>query len=46
MFESIMKLVEDEEDLHKMPVRKFFTNAFGTILNDAIIALMKKQQKS
>ena len=29
-----------------MPVRKFFTNTFGTHLNDAIIALMKKQKKS
>lgn len=29
-----------------MPVRKFFNNTFGTLLNDAIFALMKKQQKS
>ena len=29
-----------------MPVRKFFNNTFGTLLNDAIFALMKKQKKS
>ena len=28
-----------------MPVRKFFNNTFGTILNDAIFALKKKQSK-
>jgi len=28
-----------------MPVRKFFNNTFGTILNDAIFALLKKQSK-
>lgn len=29
-----------------MPVRKFFNNSFGQILNDAIFALKKKQLKS
>jgi hypothetical protein len=29
-----------------MPVRKFFMNTFGTLLNDAIFALTKKQQKN
>ena len=29
-----------------MPVRKFFYNTFGTLLNDAIFALIKKQKKS
>jgi hypothetical protein len=28
-----------------MPVRKFFNNVFGTILNDGIFALLKKQSK-
>jgi hypothetical protein len=28
-----------------MPVRKFFNNTFGTILNDALFALKKKQSK-
>jgi hypothetical protein len=28
-----------------MPVRKFFNNTFGTILNDALFALRKKQSK-
>jgi hypothetical protein len=28
-----------------MPVRKFINNTFGTLLNDAIFALKKKQSK-
>jgi hypothetical protein len=28
-----------------MPVRKFFNNTFGTILNDAIFACKKKIKK-
>ena len=35
-------LIEEKEDHEKMPVRKFFNNTFGTLLNDAIFALMKK----
>lgn len=46
MFENLLKLIEEKEDHEKMPVRKFFNNTFGTLLNDAIFALMKKQQKS
>ena len=46
MFENLLKLIEEKEDHEKMPVRKFFNNTFNTILNDAIFALMKKQQKS
>ena len=46
MFENILELVEDKESHEKMPVRKFFSNTFGSLLNDAIFALMKKQQKS
>ena len=42
MFENILKLVENKEDHQKMPVRKFFSNTFGSLLNDAIFALMKK----
>ena len=41
-----MKMIEDKEEHEKMPVRKFFNNTFGTLLNDAIFALMKKQVKS
>jgi len=29
-----------------MPVRKFFNNTFGSLINDAIFALKKKQAKS
>ena len=43
MFENLLKLIEEKEDHEKMPVRKFFNNTFGTLLNDAIFALMKKQ---
>jgi len=45
MFESILSLIETKEMQKKMPVRKFFNNTFGTILNDAIFALKKKQSK-
>lgn len=45
MFESILNLVETKELQKMMPVRKFFNNTFGTILNDAIFALKKKQSK-
>ena len=43
MFKNLLKLIEDPNDHEKMPVRKFFNNTFGTLLNDAIFALMKKQ---
>lgn len=46
MFQNLLKLIEDKDDHEKMPVRKFFNNTFGTLLNDAIFALMKKQEKS
>lgn len=45
MFENILALIENKEQQKKMPVRKFFNNTFGTILNDAIFALKKKQSK-
>ena len=45
MFENMIALIEDKEQQRKMPVRKFFNNTFGTILNDAIFALKKKQSK-
>lgn len=46
MFKNLLKMIEDKEEHEKMPVRKFFNNTFGTLLNDAIFALMKKQVKS
>jgi hypothetical protein len=45
MFESMLKLLEKKKNQKKMPVRKFFNNTFGTILNDALFALKKKQSK-
>ena len=42
MFESILNLIENKDLQKKMPVRKFFNNTFGTIINDAIFALKKK----
>ena len=47
MFEATLALLESNapEQLRRMPVRKFFNNTFGTILNDAIFALKKKQSK-
>ncbi len=44
MFEGMLKHLEQNET-KKMPVRKFFNNTFGTILNDALFALKKKQMK-
>lgn len=45
MFEGMIKLLEKKSKQKKMPVRKFFNNTFGTILNDALFALKKKQSK-
>lgn len=46
MFKNLLKMIEDKDEHKKMPVRKFFNNTFGTLLNDAVFALMKKQNKS
>lgn len=40
-----MELIEKKDNIKKMPVRKFYNNTFGTLLNDAIFALKKKQSK-
>lgn len=45
MFENMLQLLEKKKNHKKMPVRKFFNNTFGTILNDALFALKKKQSK-
>jgi len=42
MFQNMLELLEKKETHRKMPVRKFFNNTFGTILNDALFALRKK----
>jgi hypothetical protein len=41
MFEDLLKHIENKDEHQKMPLRKFFNNTFGTLLNDAIFALMK-----
>ena len=46
MVEQMLKIIEDKDEHKKMPVRKFFQNTFGTLLNDAIFQLTKKQMKS
>ena len=42
MFKNLFELIENKDEHRKMPVRKFFNNTFGTLLNDAIFALTKK----
>lgn len=42
LFNSLLEMIENKDDHEKMPVRKFFNNTFGTLINDAIFALMKK----
>lgn len=42
MFDNLLELIEKKSKHKKMPVRKFFNNTFGTLLNDAIFALKKK----
>ena len=46
MFESMSKYLENTDKNEKMPVRKFFNNTFGQMLNDAIFALQKKMSKA
>ena len=42
MFENLLKNTEGKDGKEKMPVRKFFTNTFGNMLNDAIFQLKKQ----
>jgi len=46
LFNSLLQMIENRDDHEKMPVRKFFNNTFGTLINDALFALKKKQRKS
>ena len=44
MFDNIQLLIEDnEKQAAEMPVRKFYNNTFGTLLNRAMFSLHKKQ---
>jgi hypothetical protein len=42
----MLEYLEKKDKNQKMPVRKFYNNTFGQILNDSIFALMKKQSKA
>lgn len=43
MFENLQDLIENNDNMHQMPVRKFYNNTFGTLLNRAIFELIKSQ---
>lgn len=45
MFENLQELIEEKDDMHHMPVRKFYNNTFGTLLNRAIFELIKSQNQ-
>lgn len=46
MFSNMLKYIENTDKNEKMPVRKFFNNTFGQLLNDAIFALQKTKSKA
>ena len=46
LFENLLKLVEDKDKNQKMPVRKFYNNTFGTLLNHAFFELQLKKEKN
>ena len=43
MFAGIQDMLENQNQESNMPVRKFYKNTFGDLLNGAIFALTKKQ---
>jgi hypothetical protein len=43
IFKTMLANIEKKSENHKMPVRKFFDNTFGNLLNDALFDLKKKQ---
>ena len=45
LFENVLKCFEDKANNNKMPVRKFFNNTFGILINNALFKLQKEQQK-
>ena len=47
MFDNLTQLIENnEENASEMPVRKFYNNTLGTLLNRALFALKKKQMQN
>ena len=45
-FQQMLAQLESKSKNKNMPVRNFYNNTFGQILNDAIFALKKKQSKA
>lgn len=46
IFANMVQNIEEKKDNCKMPVRKFFNNTFGILLNDALFELQKTQEKN
>ena len=48
MFGNLQELIEEDADeaAARMPVRKFYNNTFNALLNRAMFALTKKQEKN
>jgi len=46
MFKTMIDYLESKSKNREMPVRNFYNNTYGQILNDAIFALKKRQMKS
>lgn len=45
IFAHMLQNIEDKKENCKMPVRKFFNNTFGIMLNDALYELQKRKEK-
>ncbi len=45
MFSNMLNHVEDKHKNEKMPVRNFYNNTFGELVNGALFALNKKISK-
>ena len=46
MFSNMLNHVEDKHKNEKMPVRNFYNNTFGELVNGALFALNKKISKA
>ena len=45
MFDNMLKASEEKDKNKNMPVRMFYRNTFGNLVNDALFELKKKQRK-
>jgi hypothetical protein len=43
LFANVVSCFEDRLNNNKMPVRKFFNNTFGILINNALFKLQKEQ---